>query len=94
MYGKIGASAQRENKRELFSKEQSIQLGVKVGDSSKCPECTTMGRVVWVSGDKKTMGVQCPASHSETSKSKFKFSTTAVKPTKNRKNVVYLTPVA
>ena len=41
---------------------------VNVGDQMKCPECETIGRVVWVSQDKKTMGVQCHASHQELSR--------------------------
>ena len=93
MYGKFGASIRKERKQEFNGKENVIQLGVKVGDPSKCPECKTMGRVVWVSKDMKTMGVQCPASHSEDSKSKSKFGATTVKSTKTRKNVVYLTAV-
>jgi len=94
MYGKVGASTQKETKRKLDGKEQLIQLGIKVGDLSSCPECRTIGRVVWVSEDKKTMGVRCPASHGDSGKSKSRFGATAVKSTKTRKNVVYLTAVA
>jgi hypothetical protein len=94
MYGKVGASAQKENKQEFYAKEQAIQSGTKVGDFSKCPECKTMGRVVWVSKDNKTMGVRCPASHRNTDKVRSKFGATPVKSTKTMKNVVYLTPVA
>ncbi|MGB9925461.1 MAG: hypothetical protein ACPLIG_02210 [Candidatus Bathyarchaeales archaeon] len=27
------------------------------------PQCARMGRIVWVSHDGKTAGIQCPASH-------------------------------
>jgi hypothetical protein len=66
---------------------------VNVGDPRKCPECETMGCVVWVSQDKKTMGVQCHRSHREASRPESKFGATVVPSTKNRKNVVFLTAV-
>ena len=87
-----------ENKRERTRKEQAakqkIQSEVNVGDQMKCPECETMGRVVWLSQDKKTMGVQCPASHGELKKPKSQYGATQVLSTKTRKNVVFLTAVA
>jgi hypothetical protein len=65
---------------------------VRVGDQTKCPECEATGRVVWVSQDKKTMGVRCPASHrGYTKESRYGASVTAV--AKARKNVVFLTPI-
>jgi len=36
---------------------------VNVGDFARCPQCTRMGRVVWVSLNRKTVGIQCPTSH-------------------------------
>lgn len=36
---------------------------VKIGDSAQCPECTRMGRIVWVSQNGKIVGIQCSASH-------------------------------
>lgn len=66
---------------------------VNVGDSLKCPECKTMGCVVWVSLDKKTMGVQCSRSHREARRPASKFGAAVVPSTKNRKNVVFLTAV-
>jgi hypothetical protein len=97
VYIKNGASAQKENKQELFSREQAvkqgIQFGVSVGDPSKCPECATMGRVIWISQDKKTMGVQCRASHREASRPESKKGVTVVRSNKTKKNVVFLTPV-
>jgi hypothetical protein len=95
MYIKSEAVAQKENKQERSRKEQvpkTIQFGVKVGDQIKCPECETIGRVVYVSQDKKKMGVQCPASHSGMKKVwSSKFGETFVPSGKTRKDVVFLT---
>ena len=66
---------------------------VKVGDQRKCPECETIGCVVWVSQDKKTMGVRCRRSHREASRAESKYGATAVPSTKTRKNVVFITAV-
>jgi hypothetical protein len=97
LYSKIEALAQEEIKSVSSRKEQAtkkgIQLAVTVGDQMKCPECETMGRVVWLSQDKKTMGVQCPASHGESKKPKSHYGATQVLSTKTRKNVVFLTAV-
>ena len=99
MYIKSEALAQEENKLERSLKEQVAQRGihalvnvVNVGDHTKCPECTATGRVVWVSEDKKTMGVRCPASHRGHIHDS-KYGATAVTVTKARRNVVFLTPV-
>jgi hypothetical protein len=95
VYIKSGASAQIENIRELSRKEQGAKLGIQfmvnVGDAKKCPECETIGSVVWVSQDKKTMGVKCPRSHREAIRPESKFGATVIPSTKNRKNVVFLT---
>ena len=66
---------------------------VNIGDQIKCPECETIGRVVWVSQDKKTMGVKCHSSHGETSRPESIFGATVVPSTKTRKNTVFLTPI-
>jgi hypothetical protein len=67
---------------------------VDVGDAIKCPECQTLGRVVWVSLDKKTMGVRCRMSHRETSRTASRYGATLVPSTKTRKNVVFITAVS
>ncbi len=36
---------------------------VNVGDFAQCPQCTRMGRIVWVSLNGKIVGIQCPTSH-------------------------------
>ncbi|MGA3059911.1 MAG: hypothetical protein ABSD92_06025 [Candidatus Bathyarchaeia archaeon] len=66
---------------------------VNVGDQRKCPECATIGSVVWVSKDNKSMGVQCRRSHGETTRPEFKYGATAVHSTKTRKNLVFITAV-
>ncbi|MGD0643711.1 MAG: hypothetical protein ABSA75_02270 [Candidatus Bathyarchaeia archaeon] len=66
---------------------------VSIGDRMKCPECETIGSVVWVSQDKKTMGVRCSMSHREASRPESKFGAMVVPSTKTRKNVVFLTAV-
>ena len=82
----------------MFSQRTSSKtrdsIMVNVGDHIKCPECRTIGSVVWVSLDKKTMGVQCSRSHREAIRPASKFGGTVVPSTKNRKNVVFLTAVA
>jgi hypothetical protein len=96
MYVKSGASAMKENKPLSHKKSaatENIQLPVSVGDQMKCPECETLGRVVWVSQDRKTMAVKCHASHREMSRPPSKYGARVVPSTKTRKNVVFLTAV-
>ena len=66
---------------------------VNIGDQRKCPECATIGSVVWVSHDKKSMGVQCRRSHGETARSESNYGGRAVHSTRTRKNVVFITAV-
>jgi hypothetical protein len=84
------AEAQDENMRD-GSRKQELHLMVNVGDARKCPECETMGRVVWVSEDKTRMGVQCHASHQDSIRPGFKYGALQAHSTKSRKNVVFLT---
>jgi hypothetical protein len=37
---------------------------VTVGNQAQCPQCSRMGRIVWISQNGKTIGIQCSASHS------------------------------
>ena len=67
---------------------------VKVGDRRNCPECETLGFVVWISQDQKTMGVRCHRSHCEERRPEHKFGGKVVLSTKTRKNVVFMTAVA
>jgi hypothetical protein len=98
LYIKNEISAQKENEPknsriEPVSK-RVIQPMVTVGDQRVCPECQTMGRVVWVSQDKKTMGIQCRRSHHDMKNPVTKYGATIVPSAKTRKNCVFLTPAA
>jgi hypothetical protein len=66
---------------------------IKVGDLAKCPECNRMGRVVWVSKDGATAGIQCPANHCQTSRPASKFGTVARPRSKNIRNMVFITEI-
>ena len=67
---------------------------VNIGDAIKCPECQTLGCVVWVSPDKKTMGVRCHMSHREADRPASKYGGRVAVSTKTRKNVVFITAVS
>ena len=61
---------------------------VNIGDYAQCPQCTRMGRIVWVSQNGKTMGIQCPTSHSLDSRpDSYGF---VHSPSKAHKNSVFL----
>ncbi len=36
---------------------------VIIGDYANCPQCARIGRIVWVSPNGETVGIQCSASH-------------------------------
>lgn len=55
-----------------------------MGDSVQCPECTRLGRIVWISQNKQVVGIQCSASHSpESGPNAYGFSRKAAKANKN-----------
>jgi len=60
LYGKkeIGKENVRGQQEEGGNKEI-----INVGDRTKCPQCDKIGRVVWISQDGKTAGIQCAAIH-------------------------------
>jgi DNA-directed RNA polymerase subunit RPC12/RpoP len=96
MQTKSGVIIQKENKLELPEKTKVVeknQVLAVVGDRVKCPECGTLARVVWISQDQKTMGVQCPASHRAMNKVWSNHGETLVPSSKARKNVVFLTSI-
>ncbi len=37
---------------------------VNIGDTMQCPQCSRMGRIVWVSQNGQSIGVQCASTHS------------------------------
>jgi len=70
--------------------EQKI---VKVGDHTKCPQCDKMGRIVWISQDRKTAGIQCPATHHQMNRPDSRFGSNARPQSKANKNMVLLVEI-
>ncbi len=95
LYTKTGAVAQKEiNQERSHVAERVIRPIVSIGDQRMCPECRSIGSVVWVSQDKKTMGVQCHKSHREAIRPVSRYGGNVSRSTKTRKNTVYLTEAA
>lgn len=63
---------------------------VNIGDHIKCPECNRMARIVWISKDGKTAGVQCPATHRQMSRSNSRLGSTARPRSKTDRNMIFL----
>ena len=83
----------------LYSKKgtgakEAVGQVVCVGDQRNCPQCQSAGRVVWVSLDKKTMGVQCHMNHREAERPASKYGATIVRSGKTKKNIVFITAAA
>jgi hypothetical protein len=70
--------------------EQKI---VNVGDHTKCPQCDKMGRIVWISQDRKTAGIQCPATHHQMNRPDSRFGSNARPQSKANKNMVFLVEI-
>jgi len=66
---------------------------IKIGDPAKCPQCSRIGRVVWISQDGKRAGIQCPAYHSQLRRSDSKFGSTMRSKTRPGKNMVFLVEI-
>ena len=66
---------------------------VTISDQINCPKCSRMGRVVWVSKDGKTAGIQCPATHSQLSRPNSKLGSNARPQSKASRNMVFLTTI-
>lgn len=67
---------------------------IAVGDHRKCPQCDRIGRVVWISEDKKTAGIQCPAAHHKIDRPKSRFGPTVTHQSKQSKNMVFFVDMA
>jgi hypothetical protein len=67
---------------------------VNIGDAIRCPECQTLGCVVWISTDKKTMGVRCRMSHREPERPATRYGGKVAVSTKTRKNMVFIMAVS
>ena len=63
---------------------------IKIGEDFKCPKCDRMARIVWVSKDGKTAGVQCSSSHRQMNRSNSKLGSAARPQSKWGKNMVFL----
>jgi hypothetical protein len=85
--------AEKESGKENLrgqQKEGGNKNIVNIGDHTKCPQCTRIGRIVWISQDRKTAGIQCPASHHLMNRPVSKFGSTARPQSKTGKNRVFL----
>ena len=56
---------------------------MNISDQIKCPKCSRIGRVVWISKDGKTAGIQCPATHSQMSRPTSKLGSKATSSVKS-----------
>ncbi len=87
---------EEEDRKENIRKQQ--EEGGKseianVGDRAKCPECSRMGHVVWLSKDGKAIGIQCQASHSVANHPQSKFGPMESKRPRTSRNVVFITDI-
>jgi ribosomal protein L44E len=64
-----------------------------VGDRAKCPQCDKIGRVVWISQDGKTAGIQCAAIHRQMNRPESKFGSNSRPQSKANKNMVFLVEI-
>ncbi|HII85218.1 TPA: hypothetical protein HA273_01255 [Candidatus Bathyarchaeota archaeon] len=62
-----------------------------IGDQAECPQCKRSSRVVWISKDGKTAGIQCPASHSLADYPDSKLGQFTRTSTKTSKRMVFIT---
>jgi hypothetical protein len=84
--------AAKEIRKENLHRQQEERgnKNILIGDQTKCPQCSKIGRVVWVSQNKKTAGIQCSASHSMTNRPDSKFGSTARPQSKTDRNMIFL----
>ena len=97
MSGINGAATLKENNPEIigqkFETKEDAKTSIAVGDQMKCPECKNIGRIVWISQDKQTVGVKCHGSHQEKVRTQSKYGARVTPSTKSRKNIVFLTAI-
>jgi hypothetical protein len=61
---------------------------VSIGNYARCPECTRMGRVVWISQNGQIVGIRCSKSHLvQNQPNAYGFTRS---PSKTNKNSVFL----
>ena len=73
----------------MSRREEELEL-VSLGDYVKCPHCSAVGRVVWVSQDGKGAGIRCPGRHSQLVRGPSQFGSAARPQTKAQNNMVFL----
>lgn len=87
---------EKENWEESLCRQQEEggdKKIVNVGDHVECPECRRIGRVVWVSKDGKTEGIQCSAKHHQADRPDSKYGTLDRPQSKNIRNMVFITEI-
>jgi len=62
---------------------------IKIGDKRKCPQCQKMSRVVWISTDRKRVGIQCPRYHHQID-SQSNYGSALRPQRKPKKNMVFI----
>jgi hypothetical protein len=85
--------AEKEVGQEGFHGQQEEggkQEIISLGDHTKCPRCDRIGRVVWISEDKQTAGIQCPAAHHQIVRPQSRFGPSTIPQLKTSKNTVFL----
>ncbi len=63
---------------------------IHIGDHAKCPQCSRIGRVVWISQDGKQAGIRCDGHHSQLSRGMSRYGSAVRTLTKVQKNMVFL----
>ena len=87
---------QKENWKEVLCEQQEEggnKSIITVGNHKKCPQCEKIGRVVWISQDKKTAGIQCTATHRQMSRPDSRLGSNARPKSKARKNMAFLVDI-
>ena len=75
------------NEKQQKKRPENI---VTISDQIKCPKCSRMGRVVWVSKDVKIVGVQCSALHSQLSRPSSEMGSKSRSLSKAGKNMIFI----
>jgi len=86
-----------KKKTTAFSKRPSMHNKkleekeiIKKLDQMKCPRCKRDGVVVWVSKDKKQVGIRCPASHNYSNRGPSKYGSALRLKSRSRRNMVFI----
>ena len=88
--------SKKESWKEILRRQQEEGGNkeiINVGDRTKCPQCDKIGRVVWISQDGKTAGIQCAAIHRQMNRPESRFGSNARPQSKANKNMVFLVEI-